>query len=666
MSQMIILEEEWLRLDPTNSQKLQRSTDGGKSWETRLNDVRKSWDEDYINKISGEKRRLFKHGDKIFLVTTYGGIDVYSSDNGRLWERSINRGLADRLMPDFDDFENDAKYKKYKTLENTIELREWLRIDPTNKQNLQYYAGGGGGWETRFPSSSYGNFRALLKPKYSDTIIFVCNDGEDVYYSENHGSDWTRIEDSIVMVKFGKELLRIDPTNKQNLQYSTDDGKSWNTRFYSSSYGNFRALLSYKYYVFLVAGGGVYRSSDHGISWDECEVVSKVEFREWLRIDPTNEQNLQYSTNDGESWETRFSSSSHGNFSALFEHVGEIILVCNDGGDVYYSKNHGSDWTKNEDSIVILGEKLLRIDPTNTNSRRLQYSTDGGKSWDEDHYFHSNGEKRDLFKCGDEIILQTDEYFYFSTDRGTSWKTDNRMVPLEGEWVRINPANSQELQYSTDCGESWNTRFDGSSFKDFLSLSKSHQGILVIKSIRDTYYSSEDQGRSWKEISEDDLKQEQKPELEQKPKSRSGTIVKRIIFVGLPLFLLLIILGVKWWTIFIVLSLFLLLIILGVKWTIFILCLIFVLRFVSCSNVRYFLKNINGDGGEREAHFDGTKIKKDEVSGQVKPLDKTKIKKDKVSRQVKPPEGQAFWGEGELKGAREWEEEQEKKQSRKR
>ena len=37
-----------------------------------------------------------------------------------------------------------------------------------------------------------------------------------------------------VMIQLGRELLRISPKDSKKLEYSTNDGRSWNTRFNGS------------------------------------------------------------------------------------------------------------------------------------------------------------------------------------------------------------------------------------------------------------------------------------------------------------------------------------------------------------------------------------------------------------------------------------------------
>jgi hypothetical protein len=66
--------------------------------------------------------------------------------------------------------------------------------------------------------------------------------------------------------------------------------------------------------------------------------------RELIRICPANKNKIEYSTNDGRVWSTRFSGSSHGDFTDLTENGKEILGLTNKG--LYYSTNEGRTWTK--------------------------------------------------------------------------------------------------------------------------------------------------------------------------------------------------------------------------------------------------------------------------------------------------------------------------------
>jgi hypothetical protein len=66
--------------------------------------------------------------------------------------------------------------------------------------------------------------------------------------------------------------------------------------------------------------------------------------KELLRICPKNSQKLEFSINDGRTWNTRYSGSSTGDFEDLTDNGKEILGTTTKG--LYYSVNNGRTWNK--------------------------------------------------------------------------------------------------------------------------------------------------------------------------------------------------------------------------------------------------------------------------------------------------------------------------------
>jgi hypothetical protein len=66
--------------------------------------------------------------------------------------------------------------------------------------------------------------------------------------------------------------------------------------------------------------------------------------KEMIRISPKQANKIEYSTNDGRSWITRYSGSSCGDFSDLVDNGKEILGTTSKG--LYYSTNDGRSWIK--------------------------------------------------------------------------------------------------------------------------------------------------------------------------------------------------------------------------------------------------------------------------------------------------------------------------------
>lgn len=70
------------------------------------------------------------------------------------------------------------------------------------------------------------------------------------------------------MLNRGKELIRISDKNRAQLQYSTNSGRSWMTRFSGSSYvGNFIDLTDNAREILANTDKGLFYSTNDGRSW---------------------------------------------------------------------------------------------------------------------------------------------------------------------------------------------------------------------------------------------------------------------------------------------------------------------------------------------------------------------------------------------------------------
>jgi len=71
------------------------------------------------------------------------------------------------------------------------------------------------------------------------------------------------------MIKRGKEIIRICPSNQQKIEYSTSDGRSWITRYSSSACGDFSDLTDNGKEILAMTSKGLYYSTSDGRSWNK-------------------------------------------------------------------------------------------------------------------------------------------------------------------------------------------------------------------------------------------------------------------------------------------------------------------------------------------------------------------------------------------------------------
>jgi hypothetical protein len=71
------------------------------------------------------------------------------------------------------------------------------------------------------------------------------------------------------MINKGKELIRVNPSYKNKIEYSTNDGRSWNTRYSGSSCGDFNDLTDNGKEILASTSKGLYYSTNDGRSWNK-------------------------------------------------------------------------------------------------------------------------------------------------------------------------------------------------------------------------------------------------------------------------------------------------------------------------------------------------------------------------------------------------------------
>ena len=110
------------------------------------------------------------------------------------------------------------------------------------------------------------------------------------------------------MIQRGKELIRINP-QKNSIEYSTNEGRTWHSRYTGSMAGSFVDLLDFRTEILACTSKGVY--------------VSK---------------------NEGKTWSSRYSGRSCGDFFELTLNGSDILANTSKG--LYVSKNEGRTWSR--------------------------------------------------------------------------------------------------------------------------------------------------------------------------------------------------------------------------------------------------------------------------------------------------------------------------------
>ena len=71
-----------------------------------------------------------------------------------------------------------------------------------------------------------------------------------------------------IMINYEKELIRISPTDFKKIEVSTNDGRTWNSRYGGSSLqGNFQDLTDNGKEILASTEKGLFVSKNAGRTW---------------------------------------------------------------------------------------------------------------------------------------------------------------------------------------------------------------------------------------------------------------------------------------------------------------------------------------------------------------------------------------------------------------
>ena len=111
------------------------------------------------------------------------------------------------------------------------------------------------------------------------------------------------------MVQVTNEIVRINPQKANQIDYSTNGGRTWITRYSGTSSGEFIDMVIYNNELIAITTKGIY-----------------------------------YSTNSGRTWMSRYTGTSCGKFLSLMDNGKELLAQTEKG--LYYSTNSGRTWMR--------------------------------------------------------------------------------------------------------------------------------------------------------------------------------------------------------------------------------------------------------------------------------------------------------------------------------
>ncbi len=353
-------------------------------------------------------------------------------------------------------------------------------------------------------------YRIAVSP--SDSATIYSSTGSGLFRSSNSGKEWQKMSDNFYdFYPIAADEIIINPKNRNSF-YMLSEGYILKSNDGGSSYENLnKGILEQKAVssiaqnpsdsteIFATVGelifnlaGGVYKSTNGGISWNEIENG----LPDNILIPALNIVVNQHSTNEvflsvGEigSYKSTDSGNNWFRYPLTYDVVRTIeidknqpgmVFLGQDGWGVLKSSDYGNSWNIPEFvdvSSQILETQSITIDPFNSNKmylagfRNIYKSTDGGESWLTGGDFYGAKEVSyspylpDLLFVTGWVDPVSSPFVYRSIDSGTDWQhiSDSFLsIVYHPQNDTVLYANSQDaILKSTDLGESWSNKTSG-------------------------------------------------------------------------------------------------------------------------------------------------------------------------------------------------------------
>ncbi|WP_405382277.1 YCF48-related protein [Maribacter sp. LLG6340-A2] len=365
----------------------------------------------------------------------------------------------------------------------------------------------------------YINPNGLTDVFVDGTDVYVADVGH-IYLSSDEGQTWqqTTLSTFATVRNIGKYEDYIYATTSNGRYYITrDKGSIWTMVKNEESSDFINDLYITNGNILMSTDEGVYQSKDDGITWSSNNTGIKSI---WIRAMAANNeylfagsagQGVFRTNNGGENWKNVTLGMEPGNgFINDLLTVNEAIYI-NNGYGIFKSIDNGDSWESkyttsgfaNLGSLNYKDGLFILTEGTNT----ILISNDMAETWvsTEINEFSNSGLSA-VTLHNDVIFVGTnDGQLFSSNDFGATWK--NVSIPIGHHYVRkiivqndiVYTATSHGLFISSDLGEQWSryVAFDTESIHDVIVENDTvyvgtNNGVLVSDSETESWHSFND------------------------------------------------------------------------------------------------------------------------------------------------------------------------------
>ena len=255
-------------------------------------------------------------------------------------------------------------------------------------------------------------------PVFSDTTNYVYATGDSGFYRSGvHDTAWVQVlsggSGNVIQCVVGNSLgLLIAGTYGGQIYRSTDHGDSWQQTYYAVDTGAHTTGTVYSLAIIkpsdIIAAISAYR----GPSW------------------------MVRSTDGGSNWVKFYPQQGPVDFNRLWINAftGSVFGTELSGGGLYRSTDDGTTWTLRDSTFVIYTSSSIAFDA----SGNLYASTNDGVSVSSDEGVHWQNINQNLpFIGAQSIAVGLDGYLYVAEGDSGVWKSTAKVPAANGGWENV-------------------------------------------------------------------------------------------------------------------------------------------------------------------------------------------------------------------------------------
>jgi photosystem II stability/assembly factor-like uncharacterized protein len=348
-----------------------------------------------------------------------------------------------------------------------------------------------------------------------DDNIFAGNNGTGVWLSQNHGINWTQVNNgnslNVISLATNDSVLVYAGTAGSGLYMTSNKGLTWAKIFEVEDTSHYiRSIrIATNNYVFIsVDFEGIFYSTDTGFNWKQLNlnshilniINSLIVTPNWNIFVGTQDKGLWRTTSFGGSWDSLSCPSTI--IKSLMMNAQGVIFAGNANGKIYRSYDNGNSWDERASlyysvNQIIDSKEGVIYAALNNNGPYL--SPDYGQLWGPYTYgigkrtvFSICESNRDTLYCGTEsgvfkTVLEAKPLTYPILAYPENDKKD---MPLEIKfyWYRSRVAEKHEIVFSTksDFLDIYQRAFVNENYYTIDNLSLNAEYYWKVRSIRQT------------------------------------------------------------------------------------------------------------------------------------------------------------------------------------